>query len=69
MIEYIMRPPERAQVALRVLADIKAHVSVSEKDAFRLRFWVNAEEAMLPLEEIARLILHRESNAKAAKVG
>jgi hypothetical protein len=64
-----MRSPEKALVALRVLADIKAHVSVSEKDAFRLRFWVNAKEAMLPLEEIAHLILHRESNAKAAKVG
>jgi hypothetical protein len=61
-----MRTPEKTDVALRVLDDIKAHASISETDAFWLRFWVSAEEAMLPLDEIARLVLCREPKSKAS---
>lgn len=58
---------EKADVALRVLRAIDAHTPVLEKDAFQLRFWVSSEEALLSLGEIARRILHRESNFKTAE--
>ena len=60
---------EKADMALRVLKAIDTHTPVSEKDAFQLRFWVSPEEALLPLELIARLILDRESNSKTAGPG
>jgi hypothetical protein len=59
----------KADVALRVLKAIDAHTPVSEKDAFQLRYWVSPEEALLPLELIARLILRRESNTQTAEPG
>jgi hypothetical protein len=59
----------KAEVALRVLKAIAAHGPVLEHDAFQLRFWVSAEEALLPLDQIARLILRRESNTQCAKAG
>jgi hypothetical protein len=58
---------EKADVALNVLKAIDAHIPVSENDAFQLRFWVSPEEALLPLDEIARRILRRESNSKTAE--
>jgi hypothetical protein len=58
--------PEKVDAALRVLEALDARTSIPEKDAFQLRFWVSAEEALLPLAVIARLILHRESNSKTA---
>jgi hypothetical protein len=58
---------EKADVALRVLKAIDAHMPVSEKDAFQLRFWVNSEEALLPLDQVARRILRRESNSQTAE--
>jgi hypothetical protein len=57
---------EKADVALRVLKAMEAHIPVSERDAFQLRFWVNPEEALLPLDEIAQRILRRESNFRTA---
>jgi hypothetical protein len=60
---------EKADVALRVLTGIKARTSISEKDAFQLRFWVSPDEALLPLDVIARLILRRESSSNAAEAG
>jgi len=45
---------EKATVALRVVKAIAAHDLVSEHDAFHVRFWVSPEEALLPLDEIAR---------------
>jgi hypothetical protein len=58
---------EKADVALRVLEAIDAQTPIPEKDAFQLRYWVSTEEALLPLESIARLILLRESNSKTAE--
>jgi hypothetical protein len=55
---------EKADVAIRVLKAIDAHTPISEKDAFQLRYWVSPEEALLPLDEIARRIWRRESNGK-----
>jgi hypothetical protein len=60
---------EKADLALRVLKAIDARTPISEKDAFQLRYWVSPEEALLPLELIARLILRRESNSKTAEPG
>jgi hypothetical protein len=43
---------------------------VPSLDAFQLRNWaVNAEDALLPLEEIAQRILTHEENQKAAGQG
>ena len=58
---------EKADVALRVLKALEAHTSISEKDAFQLRYWVSPEEALLPLDEIARRIWRRESNGRAER--
>jgi hypothetical protein len=55
---------EKADVAIRVLKAIDAHTPISERDAFQLRYWVSPEEALLPLNEIARRIWRRESNGK-----
>ena len=55
---------EKADVAKRVLKAIDAHTPISERDAFQLRYWVSPEEALLPLNEIARRIWRRESNGK-----
>ena len=60
---------EKADVALRVLKAIDAQTPIAEKDAFQIRYWVSPEEALLPLELIARLILRRESNSKTAGPG
>jgi hypothetical protein len=59
----------KAEVALRVLKAIAAHGPVSEHDAFQLRFWMSAEDALLPLDQIAHLILRRESNSKSVRTG
>jgi hypothetical protein len=59
---------EKATVALGVVKAIVAHDLVSVHDAFQVRFWVSPEEALLPLDEIARLILHRESNSNTAQL-
>jgi hypothetical protein len=60
---------EKTNLALHVLEAIAAHGSVSEHDAFQLRFWMSAEEALLPLDQIAQLILCRESNSQSARAG
>jgi hypothetical protein len=60
---------EKTDVAIRVLRAIDAHTPISEKDAFQLRYWVGPEEALLPLELIARLILRRESTSRTAEPG
>jgi hypothetical protein len=46
-----------------------AHCPVSERDAFQLRSWMTGEEALLTLDQIARLILRRESNSQSAEAG
>jgi hypothetical protein len=58
--------PDKVELALRILSMMKAHVRVTEDTALQLRFWVSPEEAMLALEDIARLILQRESNSRSA---
>jgi hypothetical protein len=58
--------PDKVELALRVLSAIKVHVHVPVDNALLLRFWVSRQEAMLPLEEIARLIIHREANSESA---
>ena len=58
---------EKADVAFRVLRAIAEHSLVIEQDTFQLRFWVDTEEALLPLAQIARLILLRESNSRIAQ--
>ena len=57
---------ERAVAAQRILKAVLAHMSISEDDAFQLRFWVSPEEASLTLEAIALLILERKSNSGTA---
>jgi hypothetical protein len=59
----------KAEVAVRVLKAIAARCPVSEHDAFQLRFWMSAEEALLPLDQIADLILRRESNSHSVRTG
>ena len=56
---------EKVALALQVLQRIGTHVPVASMDALMLRFWVTAKEALLPLEEIARIILFRESNSRS----
>jgi hypothetical protein len=48
----------RAELARRVLETIAQGLTVSTQDAMQLRNWANSsEDAMLPLEELARRIL------------
>jgi hypothetical protein len=65
-MEKISLVPDKVGLALRVLSMMKAHVHVTENTALQLRFWVSPEEAMLPLKEIARLIIQREPNCQTA---
>jgi hypothetical protein len=52
---------------MRVLQTLRDDGPVPSLDAFQLRNWaVNAEDALLPLEEIAQRILTHEENPKAA---
>jgi hypothetical protein len=60
---------QKTDAALRVLKAIAGHSPVSERDAFQLRSWMTGEEALLPLDQIARLILRRESNSQTAEAG
>jgi hypothetical protein len=60
---------QKADVASRILQAIAGHSPVSERDAFQLRSWMIGEEALLPLDQIARLILRRESNSQSAEAG
>jgi len=54
---------ERAQLAWRVLQMLKKGQRVPVNDALRLRNWaLRHEDAILPLEEIARRILSQEGN-------
>jgi hypothetical protein len=70
-VEYTLAVQYEAktEVALRVLEAIAAHCPVSEHDAFQLRFRMNAEEALIPLDQIAHLILRRESNSENVRTG
>jgi hypothetical protein len=43
---------------------------IPSQEALELRYWaVDPEDAMLPLEELARRILIREENQKSAEQG
>jgi hypothetical protein len=53
----------KTELALRVLRTLAEGQTVPWQDALQLRNWsVVTEDAMLPLEEIARRILRREEN-------
>ena len=58
----------RAELARRVLQVLSVGRSVSTQEALQLRNWAGtAEEAILPLEEIARRILMREGNQQSTE--
>jgi hypothetical protein len=53
----------RAELARRILDTLVKGDTVSFNDAIQLRNWaVRPEDAMLPLEEIARSIMEEEDN-------
>jgi hypothetical protein len=63
-------PSARAELARRVLQMLSQGHSVPSHDALQLRnSAVDIEDAMLPLEEIARRILIRDENQNAAEQG
>ena len=58
--------PLRAELAKRVLQMLKEGQSVPTQDILQLRNWAStSEDAVLPLEEIARRILNEEEGGES----